>query len=257
MDNTETSPDIPDIFSKLSKDADFAKLMEEMKKRDLARIKSTCLQGEEGLGFKPLIYSSVPADKIDYLRPWLEPRVGYCTPVRYYQDLNINGEKQSMYWRHDCMRGIWLDAQSKSLHFFEKHVTEKEDSFFTFIYIEFAQGEYTVSKEAGAPVTVSVEKNKELANLCSGSREKIKIEFNFIHHKIAHTSPIHATSTAMYKNVYRGGGIVQAGSSMSKYVIPSSHFTVHPYLLNLHKKYGFDEPEDLEKKVNGYVSEIF
>ena len=101
--------------------------------------------------------------------------------------------------------------------------------------------------------------DKEAINLLTDKKEKLHVAFNFIHHPIKYVSAIHARSTALYQEVYRRGrtGRVQAKSNISRYVIPSSHLTVHPYLLNLHKKFGYEEPEGMEKTVNEYVQSYF
>jgi len=282
--NDKTNSD--DIFIKACKDSEFLKLINKMKNRDFERLKKMkelFSINDKGLDFKPLIYSNIIKnideiqDRLRYDYPWLEPRTGYYTPIRYYQNVYINEDKLPMFWRHDCIRGIHIDKtwndkmwndkvgdvdrigkNSKSndvLYFFTKHITYDEKLFFTYIYIKLDKNEYEIKSKI--PVTISVDLEKEVVNLLTGKKEKIQITFDFMHHAIVHTSPSHAKSSSLYKEAYRGRGIVQAKSNISKYVIPSNHFTVHPYILNLYKKFGFNDVEEMEKQVDKYVKKIF
>ncbi|MCD6279900.1 hypothetical protein J7J26_03990 [Candidatus Micrarchaeota archaeon] len=245
-----------DMLLKASHDPEYIRLMKEMKHRDIDRI-NNMVNKLSSIDYNPFMYSSEPIDQITYDRLWLEPRVGYYTPIRYYQDIYINNEKQSMFWRHDCMRGIYHDKISDLLYLLTKHTTENEESFLSFVFIVFKKGEFEINEKNGV-IGINSDVDKSVMNVLTGKSECIHVSFNFIHHPIRYTSPIHARSTALYRNAYTGGrtGHVQAKSNMSKYIIPSSHFTVHPYILNLHKKYGFKEPEDMEKKVNDYIQLI-
>lgn len=244
------------VLLKACRDADYINLMREMKDRDFKRIGMMKSRSTELFDFKPFIYSTEPLEKIVYERLWLEPRVGYYTPIKYYQDLYINNEKQSMFWRHDCLRGIYHDKMTNTLWLFEKHVTEDEKQFLAYIYLKLDANEFQIKKNN--MTTVSTDIDKEVTDLLTGQKKTIHVLFNFIHHPIRHVSPIHAKSTALYRSTYKGGksGRIQARSNISRYVIPSSHLTAHPYLLNLHKKYGYEEPEDMEKEVNEYIDEL-
>ncbi|MFA5382492.1 MAG: hypothetical protein WC356_04945 [Candidatus Micrarchaeia archaeon] len=227
------------------KDTKYYSLIKEMQKKD-----------EELLNAKDedsILYSSELIPNLTF--PLFEPRTAFSTPVKYFQDLFINDEKWPFVWRHNSTRAIGFE--NEFCYLISKHIYPDETSFSHYLFLKLNKKEIKITKNEDNSICLGFEGNKEVYNYKTKEKIYIKIQFNFIQKPFHKTQIQRAQNTALYKNTYRGGNIIQAASKFEDYIITVPHFSPHPYLLNEYEKLGFTKRSDMQKAVYDYLKGKF
>ena len=191
--------------------------------------------------------------------PMFEARAAYAVPNNYFQNVNVDGERLGNGFAHGAMRSFFfaggkLVVFSKAVNFHDAR-----EFFTSFLLLHLEKGEYE-AKEGAGEIRISADVEKPMVNLVSGKVEKKRVSFTFIHQPVIGriVSKEQAANSARFKNVYdRYGGAQMKSSSMDMegYAITVPHFSPHPYMLQLHKEFGFETNKDFQMKVVDFVKE--
>jgi len=191
--------------------------------------------------------------------PMFEARAAYAVPNNYFQNINVDGERLGNGFAHGAMRSFFfaggkLVVFSKSVNFHDA-----KEFFTSFLLLHLEKGEYE-AKEGAGEIRISADVEKPMVNLVSGKVEKKRVSFTFIHQPVIGriVSKEQAANSARFKNVYdRYGGAQMKSSSMDMegYAITVPHFSPHPYMLQLHKEFGFETNKDFQLKVADFIKE--
>ena len=189
--------------------------------------------------------------------PMFEARAAYAVPNNYFQNINVDGERLGNGFAHGAMRSFFfaggkLVVFSKSVNFHDA-----KEFFTSFLLLHLEKGEYE-AKEGAGEIRISADVEKPMVNLVSGKVEKKRVSFTFIHQPVIGriVSKEQAANSARFKNVYdRYGGAQMKSSSMDMegYAITVPHFSPHPYMLQLHKEFGFETNKDFQMNVADFI----
>jgi hypothetical protein len=88
------------------------------------------------------------------------------------------------------------------------------------------------------------------------------ISFAFLNQKVDGkiVSKEHAATSSRFKDVYDkyiGAETKAASMDMEGYAITVPHFSPHPYMLQLHQKFGFETNKELQLHVEDYFKAHF
>ena len=191
--------------------------------------------------------------------PLFEPRVGFCMPTNYFQNIILNGERlgnsfTSKSTRSVFFRGDTLYLLSKSLN-----IGGVGEFYTSFLAVHFQKGEYNAQIE-GKKINISAKKKSKAKNILSGEVEEFEINFAFsqesLDGKIIQKSQV-ANST-VFSGVYGAKNTGQmpakkvASMDLEGYVITVPHFAPHPYLLKIKSELGYTTNREFQDHVIDY-----
>ncbi|MEK6979112.1 MAG: hypothetical protein AABW86_02730 [Candidatus Micrarchaeota archaeon] len=241
----------------------YLRFMEEMLSTDVKRLENTktpqALAAFSSAGKNVFSTVNLPS-KIEH--PLFEPRAAYAVPNNYYQPLVMNEEQAGRSFAHGATRSIFFSG--KYLMLLSKTITHTEGfEFFTsYLLAHFDKSELRVAvtgSDDTASFEISADVEKPARNLISGKTEKIRIQFNFIHQPVKNriVSSERVLSSTQLRNAYgkygTGLGTKMASVDMEGYAITVPHFAPHPYLLQLHKEFGFGSGKEMQEHVFEYL----
>jgi hypothetical protein len=205
-----------------------------------------------------MIYSSMKwPTKLLY--PMFDARAAFSVPHNYYQPLSLDSERLGNAFAHGAMRSIFFVG--KRLVLLSKTVNHRDGKeFFTsFVLAHFEPGEFELSIN-GEEATLHVDAEKPMKNLITNKVEKKQISFHFAHKSIKGriVSREQVMTSSQFKNVYKryGGALSKVSSiDMEGYAITVPHFAPHPYMLQLHKEFGYGSNRQFQEHVLDYFKE--
>jgi len=231
---------------------DYDVLMQKMLEEDQVRLEFSKQMAEEIRPIKKFICSSIKWPiKLHF--PFFEARTAFSVPQNYFQNLLIDNERQGVTFAHGAMRSIFFSGDD--LMVFSKTVNHKEGKeFFTsFVLAHFGPNEYAAKVE-GENITIKVDAEKQMRNLLTGEVEKKRIAFNFVNNpvKARIVTKEQIFTSAQFKSVYAkfGGASAKSASiDIEGYAITVPHFSPHPYLLQLHEKFGYGSNRQFQENL--------
>ncbi|MDO8553366.1 MAG: hypothetical protein Q7S22_01050 [Candidatus Micrarchaeota archaeon] len=225
--------------------------MEKMFSEDSVRMEFSKSLSNDLPSLSNLLYTSI-GYPVKLIYPMFEARAAYSVPKNYYQPLTVAGEKHSNTFAHGTTRSLFLVGSR--LMVLSKTVSNKDGKeFFTsFLLAHFEKGEYDYVWE-GDNLTISFHGEKLVKNLMTEKKEKQPISFNFIGQSVKNriVSQEDVATSSQFKSVYSkyGGASAKSASiDLEGYAITVSHFSPHPYLLQLHKELGYASNREFQEK---------
>jgi len=242
-----------------AKMAQYGDLVAKMHGEDIARVQASKDMASEFGALNSAIYSSM-SWPVKLIYPMFEARSAFAVPNNYFQNVFLNDERLGNSFAHGAMRSVFfagsrlvLFSKSVNLHGFREFFT-------SFLLLHLEKGEFDakyVHMQGGGEIRISASLEKPLLNLVSGKVERKKIAFTFIHQSILGkiVSKEQAAQSSRFKNVYdKHGGAQMKSSSMDLegYAITVPHFAPHPYMLQLHKEFGYEDNKVFQEHVEDY-----
>ncbi len=230
-------------------------LISKMLEEDKARIEHSKIVAQQLSPIARSVYSSMTWP-IKFVYPMFEARAAYAVPNNYFQNLVLDEERLGNSFAHGAMRSIFFAGErlivfSKSVNFLGG-----KEFFTSFLLLHLEKNEYKQVQGAGE-VRITAELEKPLLNLVTGKVEKKKIAFSFINQSVLGriVSKEQVATSARFRTVYEkyGGVQMKAGSmDMEGYAVTVPHFAPHPYMLQLHKEFGYETNKDFQEHVEDY-----
>jgi hypothetical protein len=236
----------------------YVRFMEEMLKKDQERMEFSKVMADELRPMGRSCYSSMKWP-VKLVYPMFEARAAYAVPHNYFQQLFIDDERLGNAFAHGAMRSLFFVKDK--LVVFSKTVNHKDGrEFFTsFILLHLEKGEYTV-EEKDNEILVKADVEKPMRNLVTGAVEKKRISFIFRHQNVDGriVSKERAATSARFKEVYDkygGASSKSASMDMEGYAVTVHHLSPHPYMLQLHKEFGYESNKDFQLHVKDYLKQ--
>ena len=236
---------------------EYSNLLSKMAEEDLARIEFSKKLAPEFKILGSSIYSSMNWP-IKLVYPMFDARAAYAVPNNYFQNIVIEEEKLGNAFAHGAMRSVFFAGERLIIYSKAVHFKDGQEFFTSFVLLHLDKGEYKSSVDMNG-IRISADIEKPMLNLVTGKAERKKIAFSFLHSSVNGkiVSKEQVTQSARFKEVYGkyGGVQMKAGSvDMEGYAVTVPHFAPHPYLLQLHKEFGYsDNREFQEKGVDEYL----
>jgi hypothetical protein len=245
-----------DLCAKAKGIGEYKVFIDKMAEEDIARAEYSKTMAKEISLLNKNMYSSM-AWPVKFVQPMFEARTAFAVPNNYFQNIFIDDERLGNSFSHGAMRSMFFVGErlvllSKSCNF-----KDAKEYFTSFLLLHLEKGEYEL-KQAGEEMRITAKVEKPMLNMVSGKTERKRIVFSFIHQSVAGriVSKEQAASAARFKNVYdryEGGAQMKSTSmDMEGYAITVPHFSPHPYMLQLHKEFGYDENKDFQLHVMDY-----
>jgi hypothetical protein len=237
---------------------EYGKFISEMLEKDKERMEFSKAVADE---LRPVGRSSYSSMKwpVKLVYPMFEARAAYAVPHNYFQMLTLDGERLGNAFAHGAMRSVFfvkdrLVLFSKSVNF-----REGREFFTSFMLLHLDRSEYQSTADSNG-ILIKADLEKPMRNLVTGKMEKKAISFSFRHQNVEGriVSKERAAQSARFKEVYaKYGGAKKKSASMDMegYAITVHHFSPHPYLLQLHKEFGFEDNKDFQLHVADYLKE--
>lgn len=230
----------------------------KMQEHDVNRIDFSVKLSDKFKLLKSALFTSMKLPPL-FILPMFEARAAYAVPNNYFQPIFLNDEKLGVAFSHGSMRSIFFVGDRLVL--FSKIVNHREGQEFltSFLLVHFEPNEFEY-KLIGDELTLSVDMEKSLKNIVTGDVEKKHIKFNFMNKSVVNriVSKEQVVQSSRFKKVYArfGGARMKAASiDMEGYAITVPHFSPHPYMLQLHEKFGFVSNRDMQEHVIDYFRE--
>ncbi len=247
-----------DLDMKAKDMPEYGELLSKMLEADKARLEYSKEMAETMKPISRMMYSSMKWP-VKLVHPMFEARTAYAVPNNYFQNLTISGERPGNSFAHGSMRSIFFVGERLVLFSKSVHFRGGREFFTSFILLHLEKGEYRHTQDA-KEIRISADVEKPMKNLITGAVEKKRVSFNFIHQSVNGriVSRDQAARSARFRKVYaRYGGAQMKSASMDMegYAITVPHFSPHPYLLQLHKEFGFESNKDFQLHVADYFRE--
>ncbi|MEM4367280.1 MAG: hypothetical protein QW035_04095 [Candidatus Anstonellales archaeon] len=239
-----------------NRNANYERLIATMLEQDRKRIESTKVLAERIEKLKSAIYSE---GEISIGKPMLEPKMPLPVPTNYFQNLLIDGEKAPNAFSHGSTRAIFF--KEKKVHLLSKQAVVKDGVEFMahYIYCSFPFSELSM-KIGEKESVIEFRGKKKMTNLITGKEEEKELAFMFSHQNIEgkFTSKDRLVASQSYRSVIARHTNIDSFLDyigMEGYIVTVAHFAPFPYLLNLHKEYGYDSRKEMASDVNNYLKE--
>lgn len=195
--------------------------------------------------------------------PLFEPRVGFCAPNNYFQNLFLNGEKLGNSFTNKSTRSIFFNSTrlimiSKSLN-----VGGIGEFYTSYLAINFEKGEYEL--EVGEKqIKLSAKKRSKAKNLLSGELIEFEVSFSFLQENLEgkFIQKSQVANSTLFSGVYgqKPKGLISsdkkvASMDLEGYVITVPHFAPHPYLLKVKNELGITSNRAFQEQVINYFKE--
>lgn len=241
-----------------STNSEYLALLEKMVREDEVRLKTTKEFVEQLPSLSHNLYTSLKWPT-HLSVPLFEARAAFAVPHKYFQQLLLDGERMGNHFGHGATRSVFFSG--KKLVLFSKTVGQEAGRPFlsSFLFTHFEPKEYTIAYD-GQDMKIAVDAEKPLKNLITGKVEKKKIHFNFFHQNLEGRiiSKQQAMQSSYVKKTLGKRGNVRtlfASADLEGYVVSVSHFSPHPFLLRMHKEFGFDSFRHFQEHVLDYFRE--
>lgn len=236
----------------------YFQLLDAMVEEDRARIERSRGMAEKFPSVKGSLLTTLEfPPKIR--KPLFEARNAYTLINSYFQQLLLDGNKQSPMFSHGSTRSIFFSGEYVVL--LSKSVAQDSgvDFFGHYLLFHFTRDEY-IAKFDGASLSLSANCRKKARNLISGETEEHQISFNFLHQPVE--GRILKKEEAMRSDYVRkvmggrlGTGDIFASADLEGYVVTVPHFSPHPYLLRVGGGIGHPSNRHFQEHVLGYLLE--
>ncbi|MFH1393631.1 MAG: hypothetical protein ABII71_01085 [Candidatus Micrarchaeota archaeon] len=233
-------------------------LIAKMYKEDLERMDFAVGLSNGIRLLQSALYSSMQWP-VKFHEPMFEARAIYAVPQNYYQNIYLDGEKLGVAFAHGAMRSIFFVGGN--LVALSKQVNHREGrEFFTsYVLLHLGPGEFS-HKVDGDKLWISADVKKPMLNLATGKPEMKSVKFNFVNQSVMNriVSKEQVVQSDRFKQVYQrfGGARAKAASiDIEGYAVTVPHFSPHPYLLQLHKEFGFESNRQMQEHVIDYFNE--
>jgi hypothetical protein len=244
-----------ELCAKAKDTAAYVDFISGMLDEDRARLEYSKVMAESLRPVERSVYSSMNWP-VKLVYPMFEARAAYAVPNNYFQNIFVGEERLGNGFAHGAMRSVFFAG--KKLVVFSKTVNfhDAKEFFTSFLLLHLEPGEYKSVQDA-REIRITADIEKPLLNLVTGKAEKKRISFTFVHQYVEGriVSKEQAAASARFKNVYDkygGASMKSASMDMEGYAITVPHFSPHPYLLQLHKEFGFETNKDFQLKVGDY-----
>ncbi len=247
------------LCQKAREEAEYGSLVQKMLEEDMARLEFSKVMADTLSPIKRGLYSSMNWP-VKLVYPMFEARAAYAVPNNYFQNITIDDERIGNSFAHGAMRSVFFAGERLVL--FSKNVNfrDAKEYFTSFLLLHLEKNEYKVQKGAGE-IRITAVVEKPMKNLISGQTERKRIAFGFVHQSVDGriVSKDQVSGSARFKNVYgkyAGGSEMKSGSmDMEGYAITVPHFSPHPYMLQLHERFGFASNKEFQLHVKDYFEE--
>jgi len=245
-----------DLCARAKGIGEYKAFIDKMAEEDIARAEYSKTMAKEISVINKSMYSSM-AWPVRFVEPMFEARAAYAVPNNYFQNIFIDDERLGNSFSHGAMRSVFFVGErlvvlSKACNF-----KDAREYFTSFLLLHLERDEYGL-KEAGGEMRITAKVEKPMLNMVSGKAERKRVVFSFIHQKVEGriVSKEQAAVTARFKNVYDkyAGGAQMKSSSMDLegYAITVPHLSPHPYMLQLHKEFGYEDNKDFQLHAMDY-----
>lgn len=237
----------------------YGDLVGKMRDEDIARLQASKDMADEFRSLNSALFSSM-SWPVKLVYPMFEARSAFAVPNNYFQNVFIDDERLGNSFAHGAMRSIFFAGERLVLFSKSVNLHGSREFFTSFLLLHLEKGEYDARyapMKGGGEIRISATLEKPLMNLLSGKVERKRIAFTFIHQSILGkiVSKEQAAQSARFKNVYdKHGGAQMRSSSMDLegYAITVPHFAPHPYMLQLHKEFGYEDNKVFQEHVEDY-----
>ena len=247
-----------DFCRKAKETPQYASLIDGMLEEDKARLEYTKVMAEKLSPIARSVYCSMNWP-VKLVYPMFEARAAYAVPNNYFQNLTMDGERMGNGFAHGAMRSVFFAGDRLVLFSKTVNFRDAKEFFTSFLLLHLERGEYTAS-QSGGEIRLSASLEKTLLNLVTGKPEKKKVAFTFVNQGVTGriVSKERAATSARFKGVYEkygGAQMKSASMDMEGYAITVPHFSPHPYMLQLHREFGFETNKELQLHVADYFAE--
>ncbi|MFH1785943.1 MAG: hypothetical protein ABH842_05935 [Candidatus Micrarchaeota archaeon] len=241
----ETAKNIPE----------YVEFIEKMHREDKERMEYSKIMAQSFSSLSRSLYSSMTWP-VKFISPMFETRAAYAVPNNYFQNVSIGEERLGNSFAHGAMRSIFFHGERLVLLSKATSFHDSKEFFTSFLLLHLEKNEYDMTINDGE-IKIVVRIEKPLLNLITGKPEKKQIAFAFLNQKIEGkiVSREQAATSSRFRNVYDkyiGADAKSASMDMEGYAITVPHFSPHPYLLQLHQKFGFETNKELQMHVEDY-----
>lgn len=235
--------------------AEYDSLITGMLEEDKGRIEHSKAMAPRLSPISKSIYTSMKWP-VKFVYPMFEARAAYAVPNNYFQNITVDEERLGNSFAHGAMRSLFFAGDR--LVVFSKSVNFKDGKeFFTsFLLLHLERGEYQVKKDV-REIRITAQVEKPMLNLVTEKTERKKIAFTFVHQSVEGriVSKERAATSARFKSVYQkygGAQMKSASMDIEGYAITVPHFSPHPYMLQLHKEFGYEDNKQFQLHVRDY-----
>jgi len=244
-----------DLCEKAKSIGPYVSLVKGMLGEDKGRMEHSKTMAPRLSPISKSIYTSMKWP-VKFVYPMFEARAAYAVPNNYFQNISLDGERMGNSFAHGAMRSLFFAGDRLVL--FSKSVNFKDGKeFFTsFLLLHLEKEEYKVRKDA-REIRITAQLEKPMLNLMAEKTEKKKIAFTFVHQSVEGriVSKERAATSARFKSVYQkygGAQMKSASMDIEGYAITVPHFSPHPYMLQLHNEFGYEDNKDFQLHVRDY-----
>lgn len=195
--------------------------------------------------------------------PLFEPRVGFCTPNNYFQNLFLNGEKLGNSFTNKSTRSVFFNSERLILISKSLNIGGVGEFYTSYLAVNFEKGEYEM--EVGEKqVKLSARKKSRGKNILTGDVQEFEIAFSFSHENLdgKFIQKSQVANSTLFSSVYgqKSKGIASptkkvASMDLEGYVITVPHFAPHPYLLKVKNEIGISSNRAFQEQVIEYFKE--
>ncbi len=247
-----------DLDNKAKSIPQYAELLSKMLEEDKARLEFSKEVGKELKLISRNLYSSMKWP-VKFVHPMFEARTAYAVPNNYFQNIALDGQRIGNSFAHGAMRSIFFAGERLVLFSKSVNFREGREFFTSFLLLHLEKNEYK-TVQGGGEIHISADVEKPMRNLITEKVEKKRIAFNFVHMPVFGriVSRDQVARSARFKKVYEryGGAQMKAASiDMEGYAITVPHFSPHPYMLQLHMEFGYEDNKEFQLKVAEYFKE--
>jgi hypothetical protein len=245
-----------DLCARARSVPEYGAFIDRMSAEDIGRIEYSRTMAAELSLLNRSIYSSM-SWPVRFVQPMFEARAAYAVPNNYFQNIFLDGERLGNSFSHGAMRSVFFVGDRLVLMAKSSNFKDAREYFTSFVLLHLERNEYD-ARIAGNQLRISADVEKRMANLVSGRTEKKRVAFTFVHDSVEGRiiSKEQAASAARFRTVYdryAGGAQMKAASmDMEGYAITVPHLSPHPYLLQLHERFGFQSNKDFQLHVMDY-----
>ncbi len=245
-----------ELCEKTKNNAQYKALVSKMHMADSERLENT---KKAAASFSSILAYSTMEYPIRLIEPMFELKIAFATPMNYFQNLFVNGERQPANFSHGATRSLFFSG--KRLVLLSKSVAayEGREIFSSFLLAHFEQGEYSMDINPENRIAISANAQKPAKNLLGGNVEKINIEFNFVQESLGGKliGKNEALASTLFVNQFKRSGMdarawLTSTEYMFDYVSSAAHFSPHPYMLRFCKELGYANQRDFQMHAADY-----
>lgn len=246
------------LTEKVKNTPEYLDLLSRMLEDDKKRMDSTKDLAGELSFLNDKVYTSIKWP-VNLPYPMFDARAAYSVPNNYFQPVFVDGERQGVMFTHGAMRSVFFAGERLML--FSKTVNHHKghDYFTSFLLLHLDPEEFDHKIAVDKTLTVSADITKPMKNLITGKTEKKKIMFNFVHKPVKGRIMTREKilTSSQFKRIYArygGAALKSASIDMEGYALTVPHFAPHPFMLQLHEKFGYSSKRDFQEDAINYFS---